>query len=293
MNGRQLVVKTLRDTRTATIAVAGTCLGMAFFTVALFPQFADSFEGVDLPDLYEGFTGGLSITSPEGFMNSEFFSWIPLLLITLAIIAGTGTLAGEEGSGAMDLLLAQPIRRRDVVLAKTLGVTIALLFAVVASLPGMVAAALLVDFDISWPRLIFATLNMAPLTLFFFGVALWASVALPTRGAAVVVAVGAAVVPYLVNTVLAAAATGEALQKLTPFYWGQATEILKGNNRWEPAVIFLLLFVALVELTIVSFERRDIAVGGWNPVGWLRTHLPGASEPQPERTTDGRAAESP
>ena len=291
MNARQVVFKTLRDTRTATIAVAGTCFGMAFLTVAIFPQFASSFEGVDLPSLYEGFSGGLAITSPEGFMNSEFFSWIPLLLITLAIIAGTGTLAGEEGSGAMDLLLAQPIRRRDVVLAKTIGVTIALLAAVIASLPGMVIAALFVEFDISWSRLVFATLNMAPLTLFYFGIALWASVALPTRGAAVVVAVGAAVVPYLVNTVLAAAATGGAIQKLTPFHWGAATEILKGNNRWEPAAVFLVLFVALVGLTIASFERRDIDVGGWSPVGWIRSHLPGGREQQSE-PLEGRPAES-
>ena len=290
MNRYRLVTKTLRDTRTATLAIAATCFAMAAFTAALYPAFADSFKDVELPGFYDSFSGGLDITTPEGFLNTEFFSWIPLLLITLAIIAGTGTLAGEENSGGMDLLLAQPVTRRSVVLQKALGASLAIVFAIVVSLPGIFLAALFVDFDVHWAKLIFATLNMAPLALVYLGISMWAAAALPTRGAAVVVAVGLAVVPFLLHTVLAAASIGEIFQKLTPFYWGEATEILKGNARWQPAVVFLALYVALVGLAVLSFERRDIDVGGWSPISWLRRRF--VAEGRAEAPSEQREAEA-
>jgi len=42
-----------------------------------------------------------SITFPEGFLTAEFFSTMPFVLITMAIIAGTGALAGEEAGGTL------------------------------------------------------------------------------------------------------------------------------------------------------------------------------------------------
>jgi ABC-2 type transport system permease protein len=265
--------KTLRDVRVTAVAIGGTCCGMALFAILIYPEYAASFGDVDLPDFYDSFTGGLDITSPEGFLNAEFYSWIPLLLIVQAIIGGTGALAGEEGAGTMDQLLAQPIRRRDLVVKKAAGVAIGIVLSTLATLPGVWIASAIVDFDVSQVKLVFATLNMVPLALFYLGISLWAGAALPTRGAAVVVAVGAVVVPFLVYTVLGAAGFAEGVQKLTPFYWGEATEILKGNARWQPAAVFLGLFAGFVALAVVAFERRDIAVGGWSPMATVRRTL--------------------
>lgn len=71
-------------------------------------------------------------------------------------------------------------------------------------------------------------------------------------------------------TVLGAAGFADGIQELTPFYWGEATEILKGNARWQPAVVFLALFAGFVAMAALAFERRDIAVGGWSPRAALR-----------------------
>lgn len=277
-----IVWKTLRDVRVTALAIGGTCFGMALFAILIYPEYAASFGDVDLPDFYDSFTGGLDITSPEGFLNAEFYSWIPILLIVQAIIGGTGALAGEEGSGTMDQLLAQPVRRRDLVLKKTAGVSIGIVLSTAASLPGIWIGSALVEFDVSQPKLVLATLNMAPLALFYLGISIWAGATFPTRGAAAVVAVGAVVVPFLVYTVLGAAGFAEGIQKLTPFYWGEATEILKGNARWQPAAVFLALFAGFVALAVVAFERRDIAVGGWSPMAAVRRLASRGAQDEPE-----------
>jgi hypothetical protein len=65
----------------------------------------------------------------------------------------------------------------------------------------------------------------------------------------------------------------EGVQKFTPFYWGEATEILKSNATWQPAAVFLGLFAGFLALAVSAFERRDFAVGGWSPGATLRRML--------------------
>ena len=47
---------------------------------------------------------------------------VPLLLMIAAIGAGAGAIAGEEERGTLELLLANPLSRRRLVLEKTAAV---------------------------------------------------------------------------------------------------------------------------------------------------------------------------
>jgi len=124
-----------------------------------------------------------------------------LLLITVAIIGGTGAFAGEEGAGTLDLLLAQPVSRRRLVLEKSAALSLAIAIAAIASFPGYVLGCLFVDFDLSFLRIFEAVLNMLPVTLLFLAVALWGSAALPGRGAAAMILIGVVVVAYFLNAI--------------------------------------------------------------------------------------------
>lgn len=258
-----LLRKTLREVRTSVIAVALVMSLMAAFVIVLYPQFEDSLAGFDEMGFYEGFLGEAgTFASPEGFLSAEFFSWIPLLLITVAIIGGTGTLAGEEAAGTLDLLLAQPITRRRLVLEKAAGLSLALLMAALLSLPGFVLGKLLVDFDIGYLRILEAVLNMMPVTLLYLALALWGSAALPGRGAAAVVCIGAVVAAYFLNTVGAVVEVLEVPRKLSPFYWADGSHVMLHGFDLLRAGGLLAVAAALLALAVLSFQRRDIASGG-------------------------------
>ncbi len=258
-----LLRKTLREVRTSVIAVALVMSLMAAFVIVLYPQFEDSLAGFDEMGFYEGFLGEAgTFASPEGFLSAEFFSWIPLLLITVAIIGGTGTLAGEEAAGTLDLLLAQPITRRRLVLEKAAGLSLALLMAALLSLPGFVLGKLLVDFDIGYLRILEAVLNMMPVTLLYLALALWGSAALPGRGAAAVVCIGAVVAAYFLNTVGAVVEVLEVPRKLSPFYWADGSHVMLHGFDLLRAGGLLAVAAALLVMAVLSFERRDIASGG-------------------------------
>ncbi len=72
-----------------------------------------------LPEALRNAIGTGSISSPVGYLRSEIFSTMgPLLLLILAIGAGARATAGEEEGKTLDLLLANPVTRRTVVLQK-------------------------------------------------------------------------------------------------------------------------------------------------------------------------------
>ena len=92
---------------------------MSSTAVFLWPSVRDTLQNFELPAAVKAFLGtDLSIATAAGYLSARYFGWIDILLIVYAVIQGTGAIAGEESSGTMDLLLAQPIARRDVIAAE-------------------------------------------------------------------------------------------------------------------------------------------------------------------------------
>jgi ABC-2 type transport system permease protein len=260
MTRLMLLRKTLRDVRGATIAIGGVIFLMALFVVLIYPEYSKSFGEMEIPEFFKGFLGESDdLASPTGFLSAEFFSWIPLLLITLAIIGGTGTLAGEEAAGTLDLLLAQPVSRTRLVAEKAAGLTLAVALAALAAVPGFLLGALFVDIGLGRDRLVLASANMIPLGLLFLMLSLWGSVVLPNRAAAVTLAGGIVVVTYFVYTLGAAVPLLETARTLTPFSWADGSRVLEKGLDWPRLLGLLLIAAGFFAHALWSFQRRDIA----------------------------------
>ena len=58
-------------------------------------------------------------STPVGYVNTELLSWLaPIVLIAFAVAIAARSLAGEEESGTLSLLLANTVGRRRLVLQK-------------------------------------------------------------------------------------------------------------------------------------------------------------------------------
>jgi ABC-2 type transport system permease protein len=225
----------------------------------------------------------LSIATPAGFLSAEFFSWMPVLMLVYAIIQGTGAIAGEEGSGTMDLLLAQPIRRTDVVLGRTAAVVCGTAAILAIACVGWLVSIPFVSIDISLGRVVLATANLLPITLLFFALSLWLGAIMPSRAVAVAITVGLATAAYFVNAVATGVQSLENLKYGTPFYYyGSGQPLVDGLN-WLHIGLLMALAIALVAAAITSFAARDVGTGGSSDldlVGWLRGLL-GRAEAKP------------
>lgn len=264
MTGLSLVRKTLRDNRGAIIGVSVANVLIALFVTLAYPSFQAALADYEFPDFLRGFLGEAGVASYgtfTGFITVELFSWLPMLLIVLAIIGGTATLAGEEGAGTLDLVLAQPVKRVRVVLEKAAGLAIGLAVSALVTLLGFVVAPLLVDFSIPFRPITVAVLNTLPLALLFLGLSMLAASILPSRGSAAMLVIGLTVATYFFNLIGGAVESVAFLQKVSPFYWADASHVLLHGFDWARTGGFLLLTVACLLMTLWSFERRDIAVG--------------------------------
>ena len=257
-----IVIKTLRDVRGAALGAGSAALALVLIDVLLYPTFSDALKDYQYPDAIRGMLGEAgSIASPEGFMTAQFFSLVPLTLVTVAIITGTAAIAGEEGAGTLDLLSAAPIRRRRLLLGKSAGILVALLAATMAAIPGFLIAQPAAGMDLAAGRFIAALANVFFLEFFFLALAFSAGSVFPNRSSAVAATTAVMVAGYLVPTLAALSQFFETARVVSPFYWADASRALVHGFdpvRVAPLIAFGAFFLGFAAW---SFERRDIGTG--------------------------------
>lgn len=254
--------KTLRDVRAMALGGGATVFVMGFIHVLIYPTYEKSLKDFEIPGAMKGFLGEAeSIATPEGFASGEVFSWLPLVLITFAIIAGTGATAAEEGAGTLDLLLAQPVSRIHLLIQKATAIAVALGVSWWLGLPGLLLGKLFVDFDLSSWAFVQAQIMSFSMVLLYLSLALWMGAILPNRGAASMVCIAAVVIPYFLHMIGSAVSDLADLRKLTPFYWADASHVLVSGFDWPRFAGMVGLTAVFFGLALWSFERRDIATG--------------------------------
>jgi ABC-2 type transport system permease protein len=254
-----LVRKTARDWRMSVVSVGVVMFLLAVLYIVIYPEYRDMLQDMELPAAFDVFLGEAgSIATPEGFLSAEYFSWVPLILITVAIIAGTGTVAGEESAGTLDLLLALPIRRWRVLTEKTAGVAVALIGAALLAYPGFLLGKLFVDFPLSNLRLAEAVANMLPVAILYLAISVALAAAIPGRTLAAVGAAGLVIAAYFLNTVAAAVSSFSELRKASPFYWSDGSRVLIHGFDFGRAGLLLGVAALVFVFALWAFERRDI-----------------------------------
>lgn len=251
--------KTMHDHSSAAIAILLTMIAVAVLDLSIYPSYHASLKDFEIPDALKGFLGGAtSIATPVGFLTAEFFSWVPLMLVAFAIVAATSTTAGDEASGALDLLLAQPVARRRVLAEKVLGIAALIAVMCLFSFPAFLVTKLFVDFDLSNVKILTAVVNMIPISWMFLGLGLLAGVIFPTRASALTVAFGLMIAAYVIFTLGSAVEALSSVRMASPFYWADGSHALLHGLPWERVLVFLGITAAELVAAALIFERRDI-----------------------------------
>jgi beta-exotoxin I transport system permease protein len=280
MKRLSLVRKTMREVRGGTIGYSLTTFFMGLLVLWLYPTYKDAFKNA--PESLRRLLGEEApLGSFEQFVAQEFFFWIPILLIVFVVMGATSTLAGEEGAGTLDLLMAQPVKRSRVVLEKVGGLALAVTITVLASLPGFLLGAIATGLGSQMGRITIATLNMLPLIFLFLMISLWASATVQTRGAAIAIVAAVGIGTFCLNLVGSMVDGMTFLRYGSPFYWSDASHVLMQGFDWIRAGTLLLVAAAFLGLALWSFNRRDLGVGRqeFSLRSLLSLRLPGPRRP--------------
>ncbi len=230
-----------------------------------------SLIGAYPPELMAAFGGTAELFTPSGFLNFTYFSYVAVLLGFLAISMGSGLLAADEERGRLELPVAYPISRLSIFTARMSAVllsTVTILalswLGFVLTMPGtglkMVSA-----WQIALPHL-----ELLVFMLFFTGLALLLSQALPARGAATGLASGILLAGYIFKVLVELDDKLTNVEKLSPLHYIKGGYAIDGLNiGWGLGL--LMCGLAFVALAAWRFERRDLRVSGegsWP--AWMR-----------------------
>ena len=259
-------LKTLRDQRRTFLWWSAGLSAINILTILLYPSLADVPEFDKLMEtmpeaISRLFLGDVvSLTSPEGYLNSQLFIVaLPVIFLIFTIGRGSGAIAGEEERGTLDLLLSLPIRRSQVVLEKFVAMVAATMALGLVSWLSMAAAALAVDMEIDFVRLGEATLSCTLLGLAFGAMALALGCAKGSRGLCLGVTSALAIAAYFVNALAPIAESLEPAQKLSPFYLYIGADPLTSGLNFVHAGVLTGLTTAFLAIGVVLFGRRDLA----------------------------------
>lgn len=242
--------------------------GFVLVSIAFYPAFKE-FSQLDtqfgdnegLRALFGG-QGGISLISPEGFVNSQVFAQaLPILFLIFGIGLGSRAIAGAEGDGTLELLLANPVTRRRVALERYATVVAqSVLLGAIGTLV-VVAFAPLVELDA------LSTTNVlgAGLAATCFGI-LHATVAFATgaangkRGMAIATSSTVAVAGFVLFGLVSGGVV-EQLRFITPWWWYVSRNVVASGMPPEAVWAPLGTSVLLVAGSLVLFERRDLRGG--------------------------------
>jgi ABC-2 type transport system permease protein len=261
---RSLFLKTVRDMQ-GQIWGWGLGLGsLGVMVIALWPAFKDQvgaymqiFQG--MPAALTAFFGDFSqMGSWSGWLQIEFFSYVPPILAVFAVAAGTGIIAGEEERGTLELLLSQPIRRWRVVAEKAGALLVAVLLICLLAALCLLVTALAIGQTQDLDRLFLATLDMAPIALASAAFALMASVLFRRRRAATAVSLVVVIGSFFLESL------GRGVNVLKPYrpfalfhYYGGGAP-LSGSYEWGNLGVLLGLTVLFLAVALLAFQRRDL-----------------------------------
>ncbi len=200
------------------------------------------------------------IGTPIGFISFAAFTYGAIVLAVFAVTAGLGITANEEDEGVMDVFLALPISRTQVVIEKYLGYTVIAVGIILVLFLSLILGISATGMDISISRLFELCLNLLPSMLLIM--AFTAMVAGLIRRKAIATAVAGTFVlaSYFIDMIGSAASDtfAESLSALSFFSYIDSNTVSQEGLNIGNMVILLVLAVVLLAGAVVFFNRRDV-----------------------------------
>ena len=257
----------LRSSRGVIIGWGIGLAALAIMMGSLFDMIASSGNLVDayvesLPELAELFDFA-SMNTPIGWLDVEYFSFVPLIIGLFATGAGASLLARDEEGGTLDLILAHPVSRTVLFwgrfLANTLVIIILLLISWASLLLTMIWSE---NFTIPALDLLLPFASLFAILMLFMTLALLFSMLLPARSMAIMLTGMLVVASFFITLLSGVVDELERAADFSPLtYLETATAIEDGLNlTWFG--VFIAINLALALLSWLLFQRRDVRVGG-------------------------------
>jgi ABC-2 type transport system permease protein len=262
----RLLVQELKFRRNAII---GWGLGLCFFPIvylSIYPQVAEEMAGFADLEIYQAM--GISLGTLEDWIGSILILFVPLILSVFAVINGTGTLAGEEEDGRLEMVVTLPLPRWQIVASKALALSIStfLILLIVSLVSGIVFLAIesQLDTNLAAMDLMLAMLATWPLAFAVAMISMFLAAFCSRRRIAAISAAVILIIGYFGTNL---AGTTSAIEPFGPFflftYLDYTSSAVTQGQQSSDMLILMALGAVAFALAVYFFQIRKLTVGAW------------------------------
>jgi ABC-2 type transport system permease protein len=260
-------------------AMLGWSIGLIAFGslyVGIFPEMADEMASLNNLSVYR--LMGIDMGTFDAYIGSVVLLFLPILLGVYGIITSTKALAGEEDAGTLELIMAKPISRWQIVIAKALAIGIALLAILIVSGLGdavvLLAINTVYDTSLAPVQLFSAVLNGWPIVMGFAMISLFLGAFFPNRRIASMTATVLLIASYFGENIGSMVDSMEWMRPISLFtYYDTSAAIFTHAPESSDLTVLFGTIIVFLALALISFQRRNVTVGAWP---WVRNRVPAA-----------------
>ncbi len=259
-----IFLKTLRDQMGSIFWWSAGFIFLSIYLAWFYPYIsknAEIFKMVDaLPPVIKNLIGDIDFAAtPAGFFNLQPFSFFaPIMILFYSVSRGVGTIAGENESGTLDLLLSNPVSRSGVVIQKVLSISLGLAVVHFFFFLGMALGLLLFKIDLSLLKLSKTILSLYFLSLSFLSISVFAGIVFLDKRKAVGVVSGLALISFIVNAYAPGLKLFQIARSFSPFYYNSGNSPIKNGLDFSHVLIQILIFVFFLSVSLLVFRKRDL-----------------------------------
>lgn len=229
-----------------------------YFSVLDVEELTGAMESLP-PAMLDAF-GIQTIATIEGFLAAEVYNfvWVLGLGLYFAYAAG-GLIAGDVERDRMDLLLSFPVSRSRLLAEKFSALVLPIVAVNIVTAAVVYGGVAAIGESIDLGHLVVVHVLSIPYLLACAAIGTLFSVVFDRADTAKRGAVGLVFALFLVKSVTAGADGYEWIQYVTPMHYYQPTPILiDGTYQLADAGVLLAVFIVLLAVSHVIFQRRDV-----------------------------------
>ena len=243
--------------------ISAAALGLMI--MLFYPFFGESDELQQLfdsmPEEFLALLGGYNLDTAATFLSGETFgATVPIMFLIYGAMRGSAILTGEEERGLLDLLLANPISRTQVLLEKAGALFLGLLIIGASLWAGIAVGVLVADIEIDLVKVAMTCGGGVFLGMVFGSATMLAGTVIGRAGAAAALVAAVGVLAYVVNAFYPLIGWLEPLRYLSPMYYYEGNDPLVNGWSLVPVAVLAAIAVGFVTIAVATFRRRDLAV---------------------------------
>lgn len=262
----RIAIQTIKDNWKITIIVSILFMAMAAMYAGMFPQFEktliEMLSNPEFADNFNFFPHANEMATYIGFLTIELYSifWMLILAIIIGFIAASSITKEIEGK-TIDLLMSNPISRKQIVFEKFIGLIPMFLiinFATMISIMGITVA---INENLNFGYLFLTHIVSVPYFLAVISIGILISVVLDEKMKASITMIAILIGMYIIYSLSLMTPSYEFMGTISINKYFDPFDVLKyGNVDVGGVFVYIIIITVCLIVSMIYFEHRDISV---------------------------------